>query len=189
MVADQERRCRVGRGLRAQHETPVVLHLFSLAPTLLIVISVAGLVFGEEAARGEIFGQLRGLMGVDAARLDRGCPDERQQAGQGIAATVTGLVLLLIGATTVFGELQDALDRIWRAPVRDKTGVCQGLLRERLLSFGMILGIGFLLIVPRLSAAIAALGRWWAGRLAVGRCWPRSSILLSVRLHHCWLQH
>ena len=137
--------------------------VFSLAPTLLIVISVAGLVFGEEAARGEIFGQLRGLMGVDAAKAIEDVLTSVSKPTQGIAATVTGLVLLLIGATTVFGELQDALDRIWRAPVRDKTGLW-GLLRERLLSFGMILGIGFLLIVSLvLSAAIAALGKWWSG--------------------------
>ena len=138
--------------------------LFSLAPTLLIVISVAGLVFGEEAARGEIFSQLRGLMGVDAAKAIEDVLTSVSKPTQGVAATVTGLVLLLIGATTVFGELQDALDRIWRAPVRDKTRGLWGLLRERLLSFGMILGIGFLLIVSLvLSAAIAALGKWWSG--------------------------
>ena len=71
-------------------------------------------------------------------------------------------MLLLIGATTVFGELQDALDRIWRAPARDRTGGLWGLLRARLLSFGMILGIAFLLMVSLvLSAAVAALGKWW----------------------------
>jgi membrane protein len=131
---------------------------------LLIVISIAGLVFGEEAARGEIFGQLRGLMGVDAAKAIEDVLTSVSKPTEGIAATVTGLVLLLIGATTVFGELQDALDRIWRAPARDKTGGLWGLVRARLLSFGMILGIGFLLIVSLvLSAAIAALGKWWSG--------------------------
>ena len=138
--------------------------VFSLAPTLLIVISVAGLIFGAEAARGEIFGQLRGLMGIDAAKAVEDILTSVNKPTEGITATVTGFVLLLIGATTVFGELQDALDRIWRAPERDKTRGLWGLIRERLLSFGMILGIGFLLIVSLvLSAAIAALGRWWSG--------------------------
>ena len=138
--------------------------VFSLAPILLIVISVAGLLFGAEAARGEIFGQLRGLMGADAAKTVEDILSSVNKPEQGIAATVIGFVLLLIGATTVFGELQDALDRIWRAPARDKTGGLWGLLRARLLSFGMILGIAFLLMVSLvLSAATAALGKWWSG--------------------------
>ena len=138
--------------------------LFSLAPVLLIVISVAGLIFGAEAARGEIFGQLRGLMGTDAAKAVEDILTSVNKPTEGITATVIGLVLLFIGATTVFGELQDALDRIWRAPERDKTSGWWGLIRARLLSFGMILGIAFLLIVSLvLSAAVAAFGRWWSG--------------------------
>jgi membrane protein len=77
---------------------------------------------------------------------------------------VVGLVVLLVGATTVFGELQDALDRIWRAPVRDRSGGLWGLVRSRLLSFGMVLGIAFLLMVSLVfSAAVAGLGKWWSG--------------------------
>jgi membrane protein len=138
--------------------------IFSLGPVLLIVISVAGLIFGPEAARGEIFAQLRGLMGADAAKVIEDVLTSVNKPTEGITATVLGFVLLFIGATTVFGELQDALDRIWRAPARDKTGGIWGLLRARLLSFGLILGIGFLLIVSLvLSAATAALGKWWSG--------------------------
>ena len=138
--------------------------VFSLAPVLLIVISVAGLIFGAEAARGEIFGQLRGLMGTDAAKAIEDILTSVNKPTEGITGTVIGLVVLFIGATTVFGELQDALDRIWRAPERDKTGGWWGLIRARLLSFGMILGIAFLLIVSLvLSAATAALGKWWSG--------------------------
>ena len=138
--------------------------IFSLGPVLLIVISVAGLIFGAEAARGEIFAQLRGLMGTDAAKAIEDVLTSVNKPTEGITATVLGFVLLFIGATTVFGELQDALDRIWRAPARDKTGGIWGLLRARLLSFGLILGIAFLLIVSLvLSAATAAFGRWWSG--------------------------
>jgi membrane protein len=138
--------------------------VFSLAPMLLIVISVAGLVFGEEAARGEIFGQLRGLMGVDAAKTIEDLLTSVSEPKEGVAATTIGIVLLLIGATSVFAELQDALDRIWRAPARDRSGGLIALVRARMLSFGMILGVAFLLIVSLvLSAVIAALGRWWSG--------------------------
>ncbi len=136
--------------------------VFSLAPLLLIVISVAGLIFGAEAARGEILGQLRGLMGDDAARAVQGLLESVSEPAESTVATVVGLGVLLVGATTVFAELQDALDRIWRAPSRGKPSGVWALLRARFLSFGMILGIGFLLIVSLVfSAALAALQTWW----------------------------
>ena len=136
--------------------------VFSIAPLLLIVISIAGLVFGEEAARGEIVTQLQGLMGADAAKAIEGLLESVSQPGKGILGTLVGIAVLLIGATTVFGELQDALDRIWRAPAREGSGLWN-LLRARLLSFGMILGVGFLLIASLVvSAGLSALGRWWA---------------------------
>ena len=139
--------------------------VFSLAPLLLIVISVAGLLFGEDAARGQIFGQLSGLMGSDAAAAIEALLASVNQPAEGITATAVGVVLLLIGATSVFGELQDALDRIWRAPRRPSTSGLSGLwslLRSRLLSFGLILGIAFLLMVSLVTGAvIAAFGKWW----------------------------
>lgn len=136
--------------------------MFSIAPLLLIVISTAGLVFGEDAVRGEIFGQLQGLMGDQGAKAVQGLLESVSEPKEGIAGAVIGTVLLLIGATTVFGELQDAFDRIWRAPDKDKNGGLWRLIRSRLLSFGIILGIGFLLMVSLVfSAAIAALGKWW----------------------------
>ncbi len=141
--------------------------LFSLAPLLLIVMSVAGLVFGAEAVRGEIFGQLQGLMGHETASAVEGVLASVSKPAEGITATVIGIIIVLIGATAVFGELQDALDRIWRAPARDKTSGLMGLwwlLRTRLLSFGMILGIAFLLMVSLVMGALmAALGKWWGG--------------------------
>jgi membrane protein len=135
--------------------------VFSMGPLLLIVISIAGLVFGQDAVRGEIFGQLRGLMGAQGAEGVQALLQGVSKPSHGIVGTVVGVVVLLIGATSVFGELQDALDRIWRAPARDVSGVWS-LLRARLLSFGMILGIAFLLIVSLvLGAAVSALGKWW----------------------------
>src|SRR6185369_17278162 len=94
--------------------------VFSLAPLLLIVVSVAGLVFGEDAVRGELFAQLQGLMGADAAKAIQDLLASVNKPAHGIVGTLVGVALLVFGATTVFGELQDALDRIWRAPAREK---------------------------------------------------------------------
>ena len=136
--------------------------VFSLAPLLLIVISVAGLVFGDEAVRGELFGQLQGLMGADAAKAIQEMLAGVSEPSKGVMGTVVGGAVLLFGATTVFGELQDALDRIWQAPERDKGGGLWGLIRARLLSFGMILCLAFLLMVSLvMGAVISALGKWW----------------------------
>lgn len=137
--------------------------VFSVAPLILIVISVVGLVFGQEAARGEILDQLSELMGAEGARAVQAMLEALNKPTQGIVGTVVGIGLLVIGATTVFGELQDAFDRIWRAPARDESGGLLSLMRTRLLSFSMIMGIGFLLIVSLVvNAALAALGEWWA---------------------------
>jgi len=136
--------------------------MFSIAPLLLIVISVAGLIFGEEAARGEIFGQLHGIMGQEGAIAVQGLLESVNKPEQGIAATIIGIVLLVVGATTVFSELQNALDRIWHAPGRDKSKGIWAMLRSRLLSIGMILGIGFLMMVSLVfHAVLTALGKWW----------------------------
>jgi len=136
--------------------------MFSIAPLLLIVIAVAGLVFGREAAQGEVFMQLQGLMGDEGAVAVQGLLKSASEPATGTLAIILGGLALFIGATTVFGELQTALDRIWRAPSLKETSSIWTLVRERLLSFGMILTIGFLLLVSLvMSAALAALGKWW----------------------------
>ena len=137
--------------------------LFSIAPLLLIVISIAGLVFGEEAARGEIFNQLNGLMGSEGAAAIQSLLESVNKPTEGMLGTILGVILVLIGATSVFGELQDAMDRIWRAPARHQSNGLWALLRARLLSFGMILSIGFLLMVSLvMGAVLAAFSRWWS---------------------------
>jgi membrane protein len=136
--------------------------LFSLAPLLLIVIAVAGLFFGPDAARGEIFEQLQALIGAPGALAVQELLESVNRPAGGVLATVSGVVLMLIGATTVLAELQSALDRIWRAPPRPQGGVWR-FLRARVLSFGLILGLGFLLVVSLvLSAALAAVQKWWS---------------------------
>lgn len=135
--------------------------MFSIAPLLLIVISIAGLVFGVDAARGEIVGQLQGLMGQHAAEAIQGLLESVRRPAESVTAIILGTILLMIGATSVFAELQNSLDRIWRAPKRTQAGLWT-LLRTRLLSFGMILGVGFLLIVSLvLGAVMAALSKFW----------------------------
>ncbi|MGH8616387.1 MAG: YihY/virulence factor BrkB family protein [Burkholderiales bacterium] len=136
--------------------------MFSIAPLLLIVIAVAGPVVGEEAAKGEIHLQLQGLLGAPGALAVQGLLEHAGRRSDNLPVAAAGFVILFIGATSVFAELQDALDRIWRAPAKPAFTGWRGFVRVRLLSFGMILGIGFLLMVSlALSAGMAALSRWW----------------------------
>jgi membrane protein len=138
--------------------------LFSIAPLLMIAIAVAGLVFGQEAARGEIVAQIQGLIGRDGAIAVQALLKSASEPTKDIVTTLISLVTLVIGATTVFGELQSDLDRIWRVPAPAIRNGMWSLLRTRLLSFGLVLGLGFLLLVSLLvSAAIAAFGKWSYG--------------------------
>jgi len=141
--------------------------LFSLAPLLIIVIAVAGMVFGQEAAHGEIVAQLREIMGDEGAVAVEALLKAVREPAKGVVATVVGVAILLLGATAIFAELQSALDRIWRVPApKNESGIWR-LLRTRLLSFGLVLGLGFLLTVSLVvSAALAALGKWWSGWFA-----------------------
>ncbi|HNF64206.1 MAG TPA: YihY/virulence factor BrkB family protein [Plasticicumulans sp.] len=136
---------------------------FSIAPLLIIVIAIAGAVFGHDAAQGHILAQLRDLLGKDGALAIEWLLKSASDPQQGMVATVISVVTLVIGATTVFGELQTSLDRIWQAPAATRPEGLWALLRTRLLAFGMVLGIAFLLLVSLvLSAVIAALGEWWS---------------------------
>ncbi len=136
--------------------------MFSIAPLLLIVIAVAGMFVGEDSARNEILRQLGGLLGGPGAGAVEGMLEDVAMPAKHTLATVLGSVLLFIGATSVFAELQDALDRIWRVPARAGTVGLWRLVRARLLSFGLVLGIGFLLMVSlAFSAGLAALRSWW----------------------------
>jgi len=139
---------------------------FSMAPLLVIVIAIAGAVYGVDAARGAVveqFGHLLGPVGADAlekllvsAAIDRG----------GVLATVISSVVLFIGATSVLVEIEDDLDHIWDAPPRRENGLV-AIVRARILSFGLILGIGFLLVVSLLvGSALAALAHYWRFSIA-----------------------
>jgi membrane protein len=139
--------------------------LFSIAPLLVIVIAVAGLIVGRDAAQGHILGQLRGLTGDAGAQAVEDLLKSANSPAKSALAAVLGTVLLLLGATTVFIELYGNLNRIWRSPSAPKASGMWHLIRTRILSFGMILGIGFLLLVSLVvSAGLAAAGDWWGAR-------------------------
>ena len=149
--------------------------VFSLAPLLVIVIAIAGAVFGREAVTGQIVAQLSGLIGNDGAQVVQGLVAAASDTDKGLIAGLISVVVLLIGATTVFAELQSALDRIWHVPVAQKPSGIMALLRTRLVSFGLILGVAFLLMVSlSVSAGIAAFGAWAGGLL------PGSELLLQA---------
>ena len=134
---------------------------FSMAPLLLIVISVAGLLLGREAAQGHLIHELSGMLGPQAASSIQALIASASEPAENWWGTLLGLGVMLVGATTVFAELQDALDRIWQAPQRPAGGGLWALLRARVLSFGLILGLAFLLMVSLvMGAVIAGLGRW-----------------------------
>lgn len=154
--------------------------LFSIAPLLAIVIAVAGFFFGADAVRGELFAQLADLVGREGARAIEQMLESTSTPKEGLVAAAVSLGALVVGATTVLGELQNALDRIWRAPALPKTGGLWGLARTRLLSIAMILGVAFLLMVSLVaSAMLAALGKWWGSWF---RGWELFAHLLDLAL-------
>ena len=156
--------------------------IFSLAPLLVIVIAIAGAIFGREAVQGEIVVQLQSLIGRDGALAVQGLIKSASEPSKGIVAGAISIVVLLVGATTVFAELQSALDRIWHVPERAKPTGLWAILRARVLSFGLILGLAFLLMVSlSVSSAVAAFGTWTSGMVpGWGRVLQVFNILLSI---------
>ncbi len=138
--------------------------VFSIAPLLIIVIAVAGLIWGQDAVRGEVIQQLGGLVGQDGAESVQALIRSADKPTQGITATIISVIILIVGATRVFAELQSALDRIWQVPASAKVGGWWRMLRARLLSLGLVLGLGFLLLVSlAVSTGLAALGNSMLG--------------------------
>jgi membrane protein len=122
--------------------------VFSLAPLLIIVIAIAGAVFGEQAAKGELVAQIQGLIGKDGAELIQTAIENASQLDptQGPIPTLINISLLLSGATVIFGQLQTSLNKIWNVEPKPGNGIID-FLRQRLLSFSMVLIIAFLLLV------------------------------------------
>ena len=124
--------------------------MFSIAPLLLVVIAIAGLVFGREAAQGQIFAQLYGLIGAKGAGALQGMVASAAKPKTGMLATIVGVITLLAGASGVFGQLKDALNTIWEVEPKKTSGVW-GFVKGRFLSVAMVLGVGFLLTAQATS--------------------------------------
>ena len=147
---------------------------FSLAPLLIIVIAIASAAYGQDAARGAIVAQLTAVVGASAAQAIQALLKGAQETTTGVVATTVGAITVLVGATTVLVELQDDLDRIWKAPPRKGSGLLT-ILRARVLSLGMVLAIGFLLLVSLiLAGVVAAAGKYWA------TMFPGAAVFLQV---------
>jgi membrane protein len=147
--------------------------IFSLAPVLVIVIAVAGLAFGYEAAQGAIVGQLGGLMGQQSAEALQAMIKSASNRESGILATSVGIGTLIVTASGVFGQMQTALNTIWKAKMRGSA--LSGLIRARIVGLGLVITLGFLLLVSLvISAALSAMGEYMNG------LFPGAPILLEI---------
>lgn len=120
---------------------------FSLAPTLVIVVAIGGAFFGPEAVQGRLVGQLRGLLGEEGALAVQGIVENAWLAESGGAKTLLSIATLLIGASATFAELSDDVAQLWGTPQRPGSSALGAFLRIRLLSIGLVIGVGFLLVV------------------------------------------
>ena len=145
----------------------------SLAPILLIVVAIAGLVFGNDAAQVALSAQISGLMGSQSADLLQAAIESASRKSSGTLATVIGLVTLLVTASGVFGEMQQSLNTIWK--VESKSGSVSNLLRARAASLGLVAALGFMLLVSLIaSAVISAVGD------LINAYLPFGEIILSI---------
>ncbi|MGH7203785.1 MAG: YihY/virulence factor BrkB family protein [Candidatus Levyibacteriota bacterium] len=120
--------------------------IFSLSPLLLLLTAIVGIFLGEKAVQGQLFDQLKGIMGPDAASLiQKGVSHTTKPSGN-IIATIIGIITLILGASGVFGQLQQAFNAIWKVKTSPKAGI-KALIIDRLLSFSMLLIIAFLLVI------------------------------------------
>jgi membrane protein len=142
--------------------------IFSLAPLLLIVIAIAGLVFGHDAAQGKIFEQLKGVLGPTTSAAMQEMVKNAAKPKSGSIATILGVATLILGASGVFGQLKDALNTIWDVKPKEGGGIMI-LIKDRFLSFAMVFGVGFLLMVSLvIDTAIAAMGKYAGNHLPGG---------------------
>lgn len=156
--------------------------LFSLAPILIVAMSIAGLAFGDEAVRGEIVGQIDGLVGHDGAVAVQAMLEGASKPSSSIPATIIGVITFFLGATGAFLELQTALNAIWRVKPKASANFLRALAIDRLISFGLVVAVGFLLLTSLLvSAGLAALDKYM-GQLfpGVAIVWQALNVLVSL---------
>lgn len=141
--------------------------IFSLAPLLIITIAIAGLVFGQKAAQGAIVAQVQGLIGTQSGKAIEAMLQSAHKPAPGLIASIIGVITLLLGAAGVFTEIEDALNTIWDTESATKPGIWN-LVKSRFMSFGMVLIIGFLLLVSLLlSVALAAMSKYFGAFLTI----------------------
>lgn len=157
--------------------------LLSLAPLVIIAVAVAGFVLGPDAARGQIAGALGDLVGQEAAKGIQAVVASARSPASGTIGSIIGAVTLFVGASGVFGELQFALNSIWEVRTKPGGGLL-GELKGRFLSFTLVLGVAFLLLVSLiLSAVLSAVGHFFASSLPGGELfWQLLNFLLSLAL-------
>lgn len=157
--------------------------VFSIAPLFLIVLAIAGMWFGEEAARRQLFDQIHGLLGQQGGEAVQAVVTSANKPKTGTWATIVAVLTLLIGATGVFVQLQDALNTIWQVRRQPGHGL-RAFIKGRLLSFAMVLAIGFLLLVSLVvSASLAALGKFMSGLMpAQEAVWQLVNFVISLGL-------
>jgi membrane protein len=155
--------------------------VFSLSPVLVIAVAVAGFVFGKQAVSGELHRQLDGLVGVQTAQAVQDMMVSASRPRAGLLASAVGVVILLIGATGAFVELQDALNAIWKVE-KEKTSGVVAFVRARLLSFAMVGVIAFLLLASlAVSTALSALGHFAEDLLPGGELVDQAiNLILSI---------
>ncbi len=155
----------IDQGISRQGAALAFYTFFAIAPLFVIVLAIAGFWFGEEAARRELFSQVSGLVGSDGGEAIQALVSAAHKPEAGAWATAIAVATLFVGATGVFVQLQDALNSIWGVRRKPGRGV-RDFIRDRLLSFALILGIGFLLLVSLvLSAGLSALDKFMVGLL------------------------
>jgi len=141
--------------------------VFSIAPLLVIAISIAGLVFGSQAVHGQLGEQLKGTIGAQSAEAVQSMVQSASKPSSSVLMGFVGVVTLLIGASGVFAALKDALNTIWEVQAKPGLGI-MGFVKDRLLSFGMVLVIGFLLLASlMLTTAVSAMNKFFGDALGV----------------------
>ena len=154
--------------------------LFSIAPVLIIAIAIAGFVFGADAVRGEIAGQLNTVVGKDGANVVQGLVENANQPGRGTIALIVGTVTFLLAATGVFLELQYALNTIFRVKQKVDNNI-SAFVKARLRSFGLVLSIGFVLLVSlAVSATLVAVSKYFdTNQAGVTLLWQAANVAVS----------
>ncbi len=155
----------------------------SLAPLLLAVVGIVGLVYGEQAARGEIALQIASTVGAEQAELIQRMLAQGASSNGGILSTILGVVLMLYASTRLFAELQDALDAVWNVPPQQQSSGVLGYIQDRLLSFSMVFGTALLLIASLIfNTLLAGFGETFESWLPYSAVWLRAGSFVILLL-------